>query len=435
MAIEIVGDPKDVKRYRRFLIEQGYQTKKLKSNNPLYADKPDNYRLMTGSIQKFVSGESLKSETKYYNPDERLIIAGVANANIVDRTDEILNPAGVDVRNFQKSAILLADHMYFTREAIGQVTEIKPEDDGVKFEAWIGDPKAAPLTDLQKDIRRLVAQGILKTVSVGFIPKKIKAPVYDDEMRIVEPPVIENWELLELSVVAVPCNPDATFEMKTLTHYLKAFNEKQKSEPINQLSLTSAKESDQNEVKEKQEDSDSTTIQTLIFDKEMFTVEQAKQWADEHDFKSDSVDETEDSIRLRQIDPDEFYEDSFRTIEIDDGIKAVIGKLKEGEGMDEKTAQGLLDGIKNQGMLLEGLKTTMERSVELSETMLSYLEAKGEDKPKEDEKEEGMEEEKPMSEEEEKEEKEDEKTARLTIVESKIAQISEILDVIASKLG
>lgn len=42
------------------------------------------------------------------------------------------------------------------------------------------------------------------------------------------------------------------------------------------------------------------------------------------------VDETSDSIRIRQRDPDSFVESSFRTIVLseDQGIKAVIGKLK-----------------------------------------------------------------------------------------------------------
>ena len=40
-----------------------------------------------------------------------------------------------------------------------------------------------------------------------------------------------------------------------------------------------------------------------------------------------SPDVTENSIRLRQREPNDFQEDSFRTIEITDGIKAVIGKL------------------------------------------------------------------------------------------------------------
>ena len=51
-------------------------------------------------------------------------------------------------------------------------------------------------------------------VSIGFIPQKIQAPTFNDEGAMIDPAVILQWELLELSVVAVPANPDATFEMK-----------------------------------------------------------------------------------------------------------------------------------------------------------------------------------------------------------------------------
>jgi len=74
---------------------------------------------------------------------------------------------------------------------------------------------------------------------------------------------------------------------------------------------------------------ESTTVQTLIFSKDIFeSAEQAKAWAKEHDFKFGSVDETSTSFRLRQIDPDQFVDGSFRTIDITEGVKAVIGVLK-----------------------------------------------------------------------------------------------------------
>jgi len=71
-------------------------------------------------------------------------------------------------------------------------------------------------------------------------------------------------------------------------------------------------------------------VQTLIFSKDKFpTAESAKAWAKAHDFKSDKVDETEESWRLRQRDPGDFQEGSFRTITLTEGVKAVIGRLKE----------------------------------------------------------------------------------------------------------
>jgi hypothetical protein len=73
----------------------------------------------------------------------------------------------------------------------------------------------------------------------------------------------------------------------------------------------------------------STTVQTLIFAKAQFRgADAAKKWAADHGFKGGKVDETEDGFRLRQREPGEFKEGSFRTIMLKPGVKAVIGKLK-----------------------------------------------------------------------------------------------------------
>jgi hypothetical protein len=80
-----------------------------------------------------------------------------------------------------------------------------------------------------------------------------------------------------------------------------------------------------------------TTVQTLIFDKDKFDAKKAKAWASEHDYVSGKVDVTEDSVRLRQKDPGAFQEGSFRTISFKPGIKAVIGRPKK----VEKSMNGL----------------------------------------------------------------------------------------------
>lgn len=72
-----------------------------------------------------------------------------------------------------------------------------------------------------------------------------------------------------------------------------------------------------------------TKVQTLIFDKEFFSRTQAVEWASEREFSADKVDSTEESFRLRQRAPGEFKPESFRTITLTKGVKAVIGRLKK----------------------------------------------------------------------------------------------------------
>ncbi|MFA5154131.1 MAG: DUF5661 family protein, partial [Clostridia bacterium] len=73
---------------------------------------------------------------------------------------------------------------------------------------------------------------------------------------------------------------------------------------------------------------DSTTIQSIIFDKDKFTKGQSIKWLAKNDYKT-AVHVTDDYYRYRQIEPSEFNKDTFRTIELDKGIKAIVGKLKE----------------------------------------------------------------------------------------------------------
>lgn len=90
-------------------------------------------------------------------------------------------------------------------------------------------------------------------------------------------------------------------------------------------------------VSDKAADDESTKsameIQTLIFSKTKFPKRaDATKWAKDHDFKSDSVDETENSWRLRQFDPGLCEAGGERTITITAGIKAGVCKRSDESG-------------------------------------------------------------------------------------------------------
>lgn len=67
-------------------------------------------------------------------------------------------------------------------------------------------------------------------------------------------------------------------------------------------------------------------VLTLIFDKEKYPVTDAKAWAKDHGYASGTLDETEDSVRLKQTDPETYTR--MRTITLTAGIKAIIGVPK-----------------------------------------------------------------------------------------------------------
>lgn len=361
-----------------------------------------------------VGSIKIASEQKEAKDAKRLYITGVANANVVDRMCERLEPSGVDLEFFSKNAQLLAHHSYY--HPVGQVESITPEEDGVKFRAWIGDPEKAELTAMQKEIRSLVSQGILRTVSVGFIPKKIRPPLFDDQGNMTEPLVIEKWELLELSVVAVPCNQDSLFET------LDIQNTSQRKKDVIALKQSNGI----NEDVLSELEASGLEIQSLLFSKDKFTEEDAIAWAKEHGFKSSDIDETEDSIRIRQDDPDLFEEDSFKTIDLTQGVQAVVAKRKENDEKAGESTDNKEDQYKTELMTLtKGMFELVKRVVELNETILAKLEEKPMDDMEDEE-------EKPKDEMEE-DDNEKSLAARIDALETLVTKVVKSIEVIASK--
>jgi len=84
-----------------------------------------------------------------------------------------------------------------------------------------------------------------------------------------------------------------------------------------------------------------TVIQTLIFSKDKFSKEEAIKWISDHGFKNNGVDESENGYLFKQressdFDPDGFGEgQQYKTINLTDGVKAVIGFLIKGIGLED----------------------------------------------------------------------------------------------------
>lgn len=69
----------------------------------------------------------------------------------------------------------------------------------------------------------------------------------------------------------------------------------------------------------------STKVQALVFDKQRFSASAARTWAVRNGFRAPATEETLHTLRLRQSDAGRFKPGTFRTIEMDDGVLAVIG--------------------------------------------------------------------------------------------------------------
>lgn len=149
------------------------------------------------------AGKVFKLDSLIKSMDEEgdsLNIVGYASTASMDRSsDKILATAWTKggLRNFEANPILLFNHNY--DKPIGKVVEIVTDAKGLKIKGVISTSAG--------DVYNLVKEGVLSTFSVGFL---IKDADYD---KAVDGLIVKDAELLEVSVVSVPCNQDATFSV------------------------------------------------------------------------------------------------------------------------------------------------------------------------------------------------------------------------------
>lgn len=121
------------------------------------------------------------------------ITGAIASTEAVDRDGDVLVQAGWQLDNFLKNPVMLWSHNPFELP-IGKVTKIGVEGTQLVFDAEF----AIEENDHAKKVFDLMKGGFLNTFSVGFIPKEHK----DGK--------ITKMELLEISVVPIPANQEAT---------------------------------------------------------------------------------------------------------------------------------------------------------------------------------------------------------------------------------
>ena len=136
--------------------------------------------------------------------DKTFLISGIANSGQPDRWDEVMPMDCWDLKHFELNPIMLYNHNHSM--PIGRVTKLNPTEQGLEFIAEIGVGSEMGLTQVQKDVRSLIAQGVLGTLSVGFIAKDWAWEGRNGKDVLV----YKSAELTEISVVTVPMDAQAT---------------------------------------------------------------------------------------------------------------------------------------------------------------------------------------------------------------------------------
>lgn len=133
--------------------------------------------------------------------DEKRIIEFIASTENVDRDGEVIKSTAWDLKNYLKNPVVQWAHRY-DEPPVGKAPGISVRDG--KLTLPVEFPPAGDY-DYADIIYRLAKGGFISAVSVGFIPKEWEHGKSEKEPKRTYTQV----ELLEVSIVPVPSNPDA----------------------------------------------------------------------------------------------------------------------------------------------------------------------------------------------------------------------------------
>lgn len=149
-----------------------------------------------------------------------------------DRYNEVVEQ-NWDLEHYKANPIVLFGHNSWEAEAVmGKAIDITTEKDGdrtiTKGTVQFAEEGTSKTADT---VWSLVKQGILKTVSVGFIPHTFK----DGDKDTGVDQILSDNELLEFSIVPIPANPkavalafgDGSIEEKDAKWLIKAYKAEQ----------------------------------------------------------------------------------------------------------------------------------------------------------------------------------------------------------------
>jgi HK97 family phage prohead protease len=152
-------------------------------------------------------------EVKAFDSDARKI-TGIATTPTPDRAGDVVEPLGV---SFKNPLPLLWQHN--SREPVGQAKFKKPTKAGVEFEAQIfTTEEGGRVKERLDEAWQSVKLGLVRGVSIGFRPLgEAYERMKEGGIRFLE------TEVLELSLVTIPANQDATIlSIKSIDQTLRA---------------------------------------------------------------------------------------------------------------------------------------------------------------------------------------------------------------------
>ncbi|WP_233866650.1 HK97 family phage prohead protease [Paraburkholderia adhaesiva] len=137
-------------------------------------------------------------EVRSVDEDVR-VLEGVATTPVPDRYEDIVEPMGA---LYKLPLPLLWQHNH--HEPVGHVEFAQPDDKGIPFRARVARlDEPGRLKDRLDEAWQSVKANLVRAVSIGFLPLE-ESRLEHGGVRFIK------WEWIELSLVTIPANPEAT---------------------------------------------------------------------------------------------------------------------------------------------------------------------------------------------------------------------------------
>ena len=261
----------------------------------------------------------------------------VASDETIDRAGEVIKISGWELWNFMKNPVIIANHVYRVENIIWKANNIYVENDKLIVE-WV-----FATTDLAQDVRKLYDGGFIKTVSVGFIPKE-RDPNNSN--------IITRAELLEVSFVPVPCNPNALSLGKEVVEDLIAKGLLIKEEGEEEKKEDEADANDENEINDWQDSSNNEeeAVEEVVEDEDVPLDTQAEDPNQREDEKDISLNDVLEEIKSLRSEIKDFISNNRKADdnagELDEDKDAKIKMQKEALQNVSKVVSDVLHKIK-----------------------------------------------------------------------------------------
>jgi Phage head maturation protease len=162
---------------------------------------------VAASPEAMYLGLALSVKSLHDDDEEKRQVSFIASTSAMDRWGDVIEQDGWDLQNYLRNPVVLYGHSSWDLP-VARVTAITLSNGALRVTMQFATAEQYPLAET---LYRLVRGGYLNAVSVGFIPLEWEFFYLDDEDPVEDWPHMryKRQELVEISLVTVPANPEA----------------------------------------------------------------------------------------------------------------------------------------------------------------------------------------------------------------------------------